>query len=140
MKVVYRFGNKNDYEMIIEKDQNIRTKLIEWKLNNQEIVVAEAEGSFIGYLRIEYLWSKYPYIGLISVESGHRRQGIGSGLLLYIEEELKKNGIKALYSSSQVNEALPQEWHRRMGFVECGMINGINEGNIGEVFFYKEFR
>jgi hypothetical protein len=26
-------------------------------------------------------------------------------------------------------------WHRKMGFAECGIINGINEAGIGEVFF-----
>lgn len=41
-----------------------------------------------------------------------------------------------LYSSSQANEAEPQQWHRHMGFAECGIINGINDG-IGEVLFVK---
>jgi len=36
-----------------------------------------------------------------------------------------------------VDEPEPQAWHRHMGFVECGIINGINENGIGEVFFRK---
>ena len=43
----------------------------------------------------------------------------------------------ALYSSSQVDEPPPQAWHRHMGFQECGIIAGINEGGVGEVFFRK---
>ena len=37
-----------------------------------------------------------------------------------------------------MNEAEPQAWHRAAGFRECGIIAGINEGGIGEVFFRKE--
>ncbi len=42
-----------------------------------------------------------------------------------------------LYSSSQADEPLPQAWHRRMGFAECGLIAGINPGGVGEIFFRK---
>jgi len=46
-------------------------------------------------------------------------------------------GFDVLYSSSQVDEPKPQAWHRHMGFEECGVINGINQGDIGEIFFRK---
>ncbi len=29
-------------------------------------------------------------------------------------------------------------WHRQMGFVECGRIESINEGDADEIFFRKE--
>ncbi|MFU8827154.1 MAG: hypothetical protein ACNA70_06650 [Brevefilum sp.] len=28
-------------------------------------------------------------------------------------------------------------WHRHMGFAECGVINGLNQGGVGEVIFRK---
>lgn len=48
--------------------------------------------------------------------------------------------IRALYSSSQVDEGEPQAWHRHMGFVECGILAGVNEGGVGEVFYQKALR
>lgn len=63
--------------------------------------------------------------------------GAGRGLLSFLEAHLRAGGHAALYSSSQVNEAEPQAWHRHMGFAECGVIAGINEGEIGEIFFRK---
>jgi hypothetical protein len=42
--------------------------------------------------------------------------------------------------SSQVNEPMVQEWQRKMGFQECGIIAGIIQGGIGEVFFTKSLR
>lgn len=43
-----------------------------------------------------------------------------------------------LLSSSQADEFEPQTWHRHMGFVECGRLEGINEGGVDEVFFRKQ--
>lgn len=67
----------------------------------------------------------------------YQRRGVGKALLSYTEEFLREQGHKALYSSSQVDEMEPQAWHRHVGFEECGIIAGINEGGIGEVFFRK---
>jgi hypothetical protein len=32
---------------------------------------------------------------------------------------------------------MAQEWQRKIGFQECGIIAGISQGGIGEVFFTK---
>jgi ribosomal protein S18 acetylase RimI-like enzyme len=109
----------------------------ERKLTTQEILLAEAGNVPVGLLRLEYLWSHRPYIALIRVLPEHQRQGVGRALLAFLEIHLHQNGHTTLYSSSQANEAEPQAWHRRVGFVECGFIAGINEGGVGEVFFQK---
>jgi len=138
MSITVRFGNLDDARDIVQGDQHVPDHILIWKLQNQEIVIATDDEELIGYLRLEFLWSKYPYIGLILVHPDYRGKGLGRRLLRFVEEHIKKKGLKLIYSSSQVNENSPQEWHRKMGFKECGIINGINEGNIGELFFVKE--
>jgi N-acetylglutamate synthase-like GNAT family acetyltransferase len=138
MSITIRFGSQLDSSDVFTGDQHVSEHILNWKLKNQEIILAKDDEDLIGYLRLEYLWSKYPYIGLIMVHPDYRGKGLGKRLLKYVEEHLKSKGIKTIYSSSQVNEADPQEWHRKMGFKECGIINGINEGKIGEIFFVKE--
>lgn len=137
MSITVRFGNEEDYEYLSQGDPSIPSHQMKWKLKNKEIVVAEDEDDLVGYLRLEYLWSKYPYIGLIIVQPDYRKQGIGKALLKFLERYLKQQKHSSLYSSSQVDEAEPQKWHRHMGFKECGIINGLNPGGIGEVFFSK---
>lgn len=138
MDVTIRFGNLADEDDVTHGDSHVPPRILKWKLRHQEIVVAKYGEDHVGYLRLEHLWSKYPYIGLIVVHPDCRKSGIGKGMLTFLEQDLRTKGHPALYSSSQVNESAPQEWHRRMGFQECGMINGINEGSIGEVFFVKK--
>jgi ribosomal protein S18 acetylase RimI-like enzyme len=139
MKLTIRNGNLNDIQKVEYWDW-LNQNILEWKLRNNEIFIAELEEGIIGYLRLEYLWTKFPYIGLISVNEDYRRQGIGSALLTFLEDYLYTTGHVTLFSSSQVNEVEPQIWHRRMGFEECGIINGINERNIGELFFKKTIK
>jgi ribosomal protein S18 acetylase RimI-like enzyme len=112
---------------------NIAERKIEWK----EVFVAEKDGSPVSYLRLEYLWSRLPYISMIHVIPQHRHQGVGSAMLQFVEGFLLDRGQTMLYSSSQANEPEAQAWHRHMGFEECGIITGINAGDVGEVFFRK---
>ena len=102
------------------------------------VFVAELSGSLVGYLRLEYIWHKVPFISLIIVKEGFRGRGIGKAMLNFVENYLKAKGYKFLYSSSQANEPGPQAWHRKMGFEECGFIAGINEGGVGEIVFRKK--
>jgi len=138
-ETLVRFATLADLDFVAQ-DGYLATEVARRKIEQQEVIVAERCGSAVGYMRIEYLWSIVPYIALIWVLPSHRRQGAGKGMLRYLEHYLRDKGHEQLFSSSQVNEPPPQAWHRHMGFEECGIIGGINDGGIGEVFFRKRLQ
>ena len=107
------------------------------KINAEEVFLLLVENEPAGYLKLEFLWSNVPYIGLIWIDEPYRKCGFSRDLLGVAESHLRERGYNTLYSSSQVDEPEPQAWHRHIGFMECGVINGINPGGIGEVFFRK---
>lgn len=111
------------------------TRKIDW----QEIALVEQNGVPTGYLHLDYLWSIVPFIALILVLEPYRRRGAGRTLLAFIEDHARAHNHTWLYSSSQLDEPEPQAWHRHMGFEECGILAGHNDG-IGEVFFRKRLR
>ena len=129
------FCQKMEFDLLLP---SVTKEKLEYLIGEREIVIAEINNNPVGYLRIEYLWHKIPYIGLILVDEGHRKIGVGKSLLAFIERHLKSSGHATLYSSSTQNEPEPQQWHQHVGFEKCGIIDGINEGNIGEVFFRKQ--
>jgi ribosomal protein S18 acetylase RimI-like enzyme len=137
-RAIVRFAGPDDLEWCVVEDGYVTEQVIRHKIVNDEIILAELDGQPIGYLRLEYLWSTIPYIGLIFVLDDYRHEGIGQMLLHFLIVHLKAHGYDVLYSSSQVNEPQAQAWHRGSGFVECGIIDGLNEGGIGEVFFRKQ--
>jgi GNAT superfamily N-acetyltransferase len=136
-RVIVRFAGPELLEWCVVNDDHVTEQVIRHKIVNDEIIIAELDGQPIGYLRLEYLWSTIPYIGVIFVIELYRKEGIGRKIIAFLEDYLRGRGHDALYSSSQANEAEPQAWHRSVGFVESGIISGINEGGIGEVFFRK---
>jgi GNAT superfamily N-acetyltransferase len=136
-RVIVRFAGPELLEWCVVSDSHITEQVIRHKIVNDEIIIAELDGQPIGYLRIEYLWSTIPYIGVIFVNEHYRNEGIGQKILAFLEDYLRSRGHDVLYSSSQADESEPQAWHRSVGFVESGIILGINEGGIGEVFFRK---
>ena len=121
----------------VGQDGCVSPEIVARRIERHEVVVAECDGRRVGYVRLEYLWSLIPYIGMIRVSEDHRRRGVGRAMLGFIEAFLRERGHEALYSSSQADEPEPQAWHRHMGFQECGIITGMNEGGVGEVFFRK---
>ena len=136
-RVIVRFAGPEDLEWCVVEDSYVTEQVIRNKIVNDEIIIAELDGQPIGYLRLEYLWSNIPYIGVIFVIDMYRHEGIGRKILSFLENYLLSRGHSQLFSSSQANEPEPQAWHRSVGFVECGIISGLNEGGIGEIFFRK---
>ena len=122
---------------IASRDGQLSREQVAALVESGRVYVATRGGERVGYARLEYLWSKIPYLALIFVLEEHRRRGVGRTLLAAIERDAGAEGHTWLYSSSQANEPQPQDWHRRMGFVECGFIAGINPGGVGEVFFRR---
>jgi predicted GNAT superfamily acetyltransferase len=133
-KVFVRLAEPSDIGFV-GQDGYISQEIVLRKIQQGEIFLLLVEGQNAGYLRIEFLWSLVPYISLIMIQETHRKKGYSRVLLGYVKDHLRAKGYSVLYSSSQLDEPQPQAWHRHMGFKECGVLNGINEGGIGEVFF-----
>ena len=131
-EVTVRLARLEDLRFVTS-DGHAASDVVRRKITHGEVFVAERGGEQLGYLRLEYLWSRLPYIAMIQVAPPHRRQGVGRALLAHLAGALVEQGHAILYSSSQADEPEAQAWHRRVGFEE----SGINEGGIGEVFFRK---
>jgi GNAT superfamily N-acetyltransferase len=139
-RALVRFGGIDDFEWCVVEDFIVPEQVIRNKIINNEIIIAEADGNPIGYIRLEFILTNIPYIGLIFVLKDYQKEGIGSKMLNFLEDHLKKLGHDFLLSSSDADQADAQAWYRGIGFVECGIMTGINEGGIGEIFFRKNLR
>jgi len=138
LSVNVRFAEIKDLDFCVKSDYSYVSKdVLKRKIREKAVILAEVDGKPVGYLRIEYLWLKIPYLSVIGVGEEYQRKGVGTAMIKFLEQHLRKCGHKVLYSSSQADEPGPQAWHRKIGFEECGFIAGINEGGVGEIFFRK---
>lgn len=131
-----RLANPEDLDFV-SRDGYVAKEIVLHKIEQGECFVLDVDGQLAGYLRLEFLWSIVPYIALVKLLETYRKKGYSRDLIQFVENHLRSKGYDVLYSSSQADEPTPQAWHRHMGFEECGIINGINAGGIGEIFFRK---
>jgi N-acetylglutamate synthase-like GNAT family acetyltransferase len=134
--VLVRIAVPGDLDFIIKKSGLSENVLIR-KIEAREIILLIVNGAPVGQIQMGYLWSEIPFIERITIDETFRNRGLSRVLLGFLEDDLRVQGYEALYSSSQMDEPAPQAWHRHMGFEACGVINGLNDGGIGEVFFRK---
>jgi GNAT superfamily N-acetyltransferase len=134
--LVVRRASSDDFGFV-SQDGYLSERVVLRKLEDGDVFIARLGDEPVGYLRLDRLWSKLPYIELIRVLEPYRRSGIGRALLAHAESEAIARGHGVLYSSSQADEPEPQVWHRHMGFEASGQLDGVNEGGVAEVFFRK---
>ena len=135
--VTVRLANQSDLDFV-SQDGYLSKEEVFWKIKRKECFVLSVDSNLAGYLRLEFLWSLVPFIALILIKERYQKKGYSRDLLGFVEKTLKNRGYEVLFSSSQADEPTPQAWHRHIGFEECGVINGINEGGVGEIFFRKK--
>ncbi|OAA31012.1 hypothetical protein AT15_08530 [Kosmotoga arenicorallina S304] len=133
-----RFATETELAFCSGIDGELPEELLKEKMRKNELIISTQDNQPVGYLRLEYLWHKVPFIGLIYVLREYRGQGCGREMLRFLERYLRMKGYSFLLSSSQANEPEPQHWHRSSGFYECGMISALNRGRVGEIFFRKD--
>lgn len=137
MDLKIRFAEIKDLGSCVELDLHKNIDTIKNKISMKEVIVAENNNEVIGCLKIEYIWTHLPFISYIVIKNDFRASGIGRSMLTFLEEYLKNNGQDTLLSSTMTDAVNPQKWHLKMGFVECGMLCGINDDGVGEIFFKK---
>lgn len=137
MDLKIRFAEIHDLDSCVELDLHKNTDIIKNKITMNEVIVAEVNNEVIGCLKIEYIWTHLPFISYIVIRKDFRSSGIGKSMLSFLENYLKKNGQSTLLSSTMTDAVNPQKWHLKMGFIECGILCGINEDGVGEIFFKK---
>lgn len=137
MDLKVRFADINDLKECIELDLHKNIDTIKNKISMKEVIVAEVNNEIIGCLKIEYIWTHLPFISYIVIRKDFRASGVGKTMLSFLQDYLKKNGQETLLSSTMTDAINPQKWHLKMGFIECGMLCGINDAGVGEIFFKK---
>ena len=133
---VVRPAEEDDVAVLAEANRWANPRVAE-KIRRGEFFVAVDDASIIGFARLGFLWSEFPFLELIVViDETKRRRGVGTALLDYLSERFH-GASPFLYSSCNAGEAEPQAWHRHRGFEDCGYLYQINSPQEGEIFFRK---
>jgi ribosomal protein S18 acetylase RimI-like enzyme len=130
-----RLAHPNDIPALQRLDPWPKEPIWQQKIAHGEVIVLEVGGNVVGLARYAVLWTTVPFLGLIEIEEGYRKQGHSRAMLTFLTEHLRAQGYIALLSSSQTNEPEPQAWHLHMGFTSNGLIENIADEGVGELVY-----
>jgi GNAT superfamily N-acetyltransferase len=127
----------HELEWCLARERPRPREVIAEKIARGETMLAEVGGVAAGYLRFEHLWAAVPFLSLVYVEERYRRHGVARALLAALEGLWRGRGSALLLSSTDADNLISQQWHRAVGFEDAGILLGLNEGGVGELFFRK---
>ncbi len=134
-----RFATPPDLTICRAVDQALGFKSSSTLVEAQEtghLIIAEDEEQPVAYLWMCLLWGDTPFVNLVRVMSDRQREGVGTALYQFLEENLRKEGHDLLVSSSQETNDGGRVFHEKLGFRECGVWE--LEGRDKELFFEKK--
>jgi len=144
MDIKITYATSDDLKYLKKNDDHISPEKVAEKVERRQVIIVKDETTPIGWLRFGYLYDEIPFINMIALEDEHQKQGIGSKLVKFWEEEMKKAGYDMALTSSQANEEA-QHFYRKLGYEDAGSLLGINNepesvGVPAEVFFLKKLK
>lgn len=95
--------------------------------DSTNVAVARERDDLIGFAIMEYK-EEEAHLVLFAVSAAHRRQGVGSALLSWLETTALTAGIGLIYLEARVRNAEAREFYRKHGYGEIARIRGMYRG------------
>ncbi|MGN0970405.1 MAG: GNAT family N-acetyltransferase [Aristaeellaceae bacterium] len=130
-----RAAMESDLPWLKEHDRHIGAEALRDAVQRGRILLAEQDGQIIGWLRWSLFWDEIPFMNMLYLLEGFRRQGLGRVLVSHWEEDMHRQGHRRVMTSSQANEE-GQHFYRRLGYQDAGAL--LLPGEPLEIIFLKE--
>ena len=130
-----RCAAEKDIPWLAKHDRHIGADALQSSVRQGRILLAEQDGQTIGWLRWSLFWDEIPFMNMLFLLEGFRRQGMGHALVSRWEKDMHRQGYCRVMTSSQANED-GQHFYRRLGYQDTGAL--LLPGEPLEIIFLKE--
>src|SRR5262245_10378573 len=135
MAIEYCLGREGDIAGCLELEWTRSRDDLAWHVAADLLYVAVDGSAVVGFARLESFWKPMPYLALIVVRHDARGKGGASGLLAFLLLAPRARRDRTLLSWTTGGEDEPRRWHLRNVFVDVGVLHGLNDGGVDEVFY-----
>ncbi len=129
-----RYADIQDFAVLNEHDKHVSEAELRNIIAAKRILVIHQGDTFIGWLRFGLFWDNIPFMNMLYILDRYRGKGLGTALVSFWENEMKKDGYSRVLTSTQANEQA-QFFYRKLGYTECGALLLPKEPP--EMFFIK---
>lgn len=114
-----RLAEECDFEILSRNDKHVSAEMLKKKISDKNILIAEKNGEFAGWLRYNLFWDEMPFMNMLFVIEKFRGTGIGRELVRNWEKMMSEQGYKFLLTSTQADE-YAQHFYRKLGYSDLG--------------------
>ncbi len=132
--MIIRYAENTDYVWLKKHDEHISDEILKAKIAAKEIYVVQEENELIGWLRYNMFWDSIPFMSMLVLLEKYRRNGMGTELVQYWENDMREKGYRNVLTSTQSDEEA-QHFYRKMGYTEIGGFKYLQESF--EIIFHK---
>ena len=132
--ILCRKATADDIEKIVQIDLTLKREQICKAVLQEECYIAEDGDQIIGFAIMSFSFFNYGFIELLIIAEEHRRRGMGAALLDYLFWQCK---TEKLFTSTNESNTPMRELLAKSGFIPCGQIDALDEGD-PELFFVRK--
>lgn len=108
-----------DADWILAYDRWISPETLHQKIGMGQVYVAVDGSQLLGWLRYGLFWDNTPFLYMLHILEHHRGTGIGTALLAYWEQDMKRLGYTAAMTSTAQTESA-QHFYTKQGYQAVG--------------------
>ena len=116
-----RYAGSEDVDMLKQYERHIPTAMLQQCIKEKRVLLMFQDQTFIGWLRDGFFWDELPFMNMLYLLEGYRRQGNGRRLVDFWEKEMGRLGYHYVLTSTQSDEP-GQHFYRAVGYQECGSL------------------
>lgn len=114
-----RVASAKDCADLLCCDKHIVESVLIELVKEGNVIVAEVNGKFAGWLRYNLFWDSIPFMNMLYVAEDYRGKGIASELVDKWEKLVKMRGFNKVMTSTQACES-SQHLYRKLGYKDLG--------------------
>jgi len=137
MEISIAYATLADIEFLKKNDSHINKQQLKKKIQEKEVIIAQVSGVSVGWLRFGFLWDIIPFMNMLRILKKYQRKGIGSKIVEFWEQEMRKKKYREIMTSSQEDEE-GQFFYKELGYHESGKLYEVNKNGVAEIFFIKK--
>jgi len=103
------------------------------------VVVARSGSSFAGFAIMKY-GEDEAHLLLLAVHSAHRRRGVGTTMLAWLEATLRAAGIAMIRLEARARNTAALAFYRKHGFNQTGLLEGYYSDREDAVRLERDLR
>lgn len=136
--IVVERATEEDLAPIFEIDRKQRTaerlRWLEKAVRERSVVIAREGETWLGFAVVNASFFGQHFIDLLMVHPDHKRKGVATALIRYIE---KTRPTDKLFTSTNESNAPMRALLEKLGYVRSGYVENLDDGDPELIYFKR---